>query len=450
MPSLPANILIKTDMPNKKIPALKQSSEGAHAQHRIAIFAPIEPLKSGIATYTTKILNGLLAKRPDIAIDVYIDDGYRPMDFGSDRVRFFSHAMFPQNRELYGGAVLYQAGNNYDFHGYMLPYIRDYSGIVELHDVRITGIYAALIERFSSHLKKFQLRRCLRMIRDYPELRFFLWYRFVQPLYEKDSYLDRHLYRKSLPVRKARLVIVRDSYPVHHFRLPEYKCRIITHGIDIKELPREPEKSRIRKRFKIKEDAFVLVSAGIINSIKKIDRVIEAIALVKDRLPGLLYVLAGQIVLGDNSIEALITTLGLGKQVRITGWLSNEDWLDYITIADAGINLRSQNLGEHSGPTTNFFERGKVMLISDFEQNRIYPDDFAIKIPNSDDDVRIIAEKIEWLYNNRDYIARGGRLAREFAVRELDFNDIIIRKYCDVMGLPGPAEYDPPAGGTRR
>jgi glycosyltransferase involved in cell wall biosynthesis len=426
-------------MPKIKIPASQESEDGGKTFARIAIFAPIEPLKSGIATYTTKLLNGLLKKRPDLTIDVYIDEGYQPMDFGSDKINFFNHTVFPQNNHLYNGAVLFQAGNNYEFHGYMLPYIRDYGGIVELHDVKISGIYANLIKRFSAHIKKFQLHQCIQLIMDYPELRFFLWYRFLRPLYDKDQYLDRHLYRKSLPVRKARLIIVRDNYPVHHFRLPGRKCRIITHGIDIKDLPDEFEKSKIRKRFSIKEDAFVLVSAGIINSIKKIDRVIEAIALVRDRLPGLLYVLAGQSVRGDASIESLITSLGLSDRVRITGWLSNEDWLDYITIADAGINLRSENLGEHSGPTTNFFERGKVMLISDFEQNRIYPDDFAIKIPDGDNDAGIIAEKIEWLYNNRDYITRGGRLAREFAVTELDFNEIIIKQYCSVMGLPEPS-----------
>lgn len=427
-------------MPKPEIPASQEYADGGKTSTRIAIFAPIEPLKSGIATYTTKILNGLLKKRPDLTIDVYIDEGYKPMDFGSDKINFFNHAVFPRNKHLYKGAVLFQAGNNYEFHGYMLPYIRDYGGIVELHDVKIPGIYSKLIERFSAQIKKFQLRQCLRMVLDFPELRFFLWYRFVKPLYDKDQYLDRHLYRKSLLVRKARLIIVRDKYPVRHFRLPGRKCRIITHGIDIKDAPDESEISGIRKRFNIKKDAFLLVSAGIINSIKKIDRVIEAIALVRDRLPGLLYVLAGQSVRGDDSIESLITTLGLRDRVRITGWLSNKDWLDYITIADVGINLRSENLGEHSGPTTNFFERGTVMLISDFEQNRIYPDDFAIKIPNSDNDTEIIADKIEWLYNNRDYISRGGRLAREFAIAKLDFNEIIIEQYCRVMGLPEPPE----------
>lgn len=421
-----------TKSPVPERPAAENS--GGSPSPRIALFAPIEPLQSGVATYTTKILKGLLKKRPDLSIDVYIDDGYQPMDFGPGRLRFINHREFPGSRASYA-AVLYQTGNNFEFHGYMFPYLYAYGGIVELHDVKLSGIYSQISHRLMEHAKALHLLQVVKMIVMYPELRYFLWYKFLKPWCSKDYYLDRHLYRKSFMVRRADMIIVRDEHPVNYFRLPARKCRVITHGIDIKELPGEERKAAIRRRFNMDAKAFVLVSAGIINSIKKIDRVIEAVARVRDKIPGLLYVLAGQSIRGDNYIESLIGRLGVGDIVRITGWLSNEDWLDYIAVADAGINLRSENLGEHSGPTANFFERGKVMLISDFEQNRIYPDDFAIKIPNIDDDVAIIAEKILWLYNNRDYRIRGGALARRFAEERLDFDEIIIARYCAVMGV---------------
>ncbi len=404
---------------------------------RIALFSPMEPLKSGVAWYSLKILQGLVKKRPNVDIDVYIDDGYRPDDIGLDNVRFLNHGLFHRNKDLYH-AVLYEFGNNYEFHSYMLPYIHAYGGIVEFHDVNTSGIYAKIIRQLADHLKKLRLLQFITTAALYPELRFFLWYKFMGPFRDKNAFLDRHLYRKSMVVRKAGMVIVHDDYMKNHFRLPPGKTRIITHGIDIRKLPTESEKAAIRRRLKIGKSDFVLVSAGLINSIKKIDRVIEAVARLKKETPDLLYVLAGQSVLGENYIESLIEKFGLAGRVRITGWLSNEDWLDCLSIADVGVNLRSENLGEFSGPTISFIEKGKVVLVSDFEQYRAFPDDFAIKIPNGPDDVKIIAEKILWLYNNRDFIKRGGRTAREYAVTKLDFDEIIIPLYCEAMGIPSP------------
>ncbi|MBP7736184.1 MAG: glycosyltransferase family 4 protein [Spirochaetes bacterium] len=402
---------------------------------RIALFSPMEPLKSGVAWYSLKIIQGLVKKRPGVAIDVYIDDGYAPDEIVSDAVRLLNHRLFHENRDLYH-AVLYEVGNNYEFHSYMLPYIHACGGIVEFHDVNTSGIYAKIIKDLAGHLKKLRLLRFITTVAVYPELRFFLWYKLIRPFREKNAFLDRHLYRKSMMVRKAAMVIVHDDFMRNHFRLPARKTRIITHGIDIRKLPSESEKAAIRRRMKIGKSAFVLVSAGLINSIKKIDRVIEAVARLKAETPDLLYVLAGQSVLGEHYIESLIEKFGLESRVRITGWLSNEDWLDYLSIADVGVNLRSENLGEHSGPTISFIEKGKVILVSDFEQYRAFPDEFAIKIPNGEDDVRLIAEKVLWLYNNRDFLKRGGRIAREYAITKLDFDERIIPLYCDAMRIP--------------
>lgn len=405
---------------------------------RIAMFTPMEPLKSGVAWYSLKILQGLVKKRPGVDIDVYIDDGYRPDDIGLGKVRFLNHGLFHQNKDLYR-AVLYEFGNNYEFHSYMLPYIHAYGGIVEFHDINTSGIYAKIIKQLADHLKKLRFIRFFATVAVYPELRFYLWYKFMGPFRDKNAFLDRHLYRKSMAVRKARHIIVHDDYVKNHFRLPAGKTTVITNGIDIRKLPTESEKAAIRRRFGIGRDDFVLVSAGLINSIKKIDRVIEAVARLKAKAPDLLYILAGQSVMGEHYIESLIEKFGLEGRVRITGWLSNEDWTGYLSVADVGVNLRSENLGEFSGPTISFIEKGKVVILSDFEQYRAFPDEFAIKIPNGDDDVRIIAEKILWLYNNRDLVSRGGMRAREYAVTKLDFDRIIIPLYCEAMNIPGQA-----------
>ncbi len=413
---------------------IRKAKPGKRSAERLAIFTPLEPLQSGVATFFTKLLKALAKGRPDLFIDIFVDDGYVPFDFQLPTVRILNHNFFRMN-SMYYNAIFYQMGNNYEFHSYLIPYLIKYGGIVEMHDIRIQGVYARIIDSLKENLLKFNVIQIIKAMMRFPELAFFFIGKMFSSATRKEKWLDRHLYGKSFAVRKSKRIIIRDTSLVTRFGLPEKKCSIIIHGMDVKTLPDKAEQERIRTRLNIKKKQFVIVTAGIIHNSKRIDKVLEALGRIKKEVPDFLYVLAGESIWEGNTIEELILSNGLEDRVRVTGWIPNEDWFDYITIADIGINLRGNSSGEQSGPLSNFIERGKVILISDYDQYKIYPDEFAIKIKLDAAEVDSIASMIKQLHRDRAYLVRAGLLARAYAEKELDFDKKIVQKYYGALGL---------------
>jgi glycosyltransferase involved in cell wall biosynthesis len=413
---------------------LRKQSTLKSSATRLAIFSPLEPLQSGVATFFTKLLKALAKEKPDLFIDIFIDDGYTPIDFQLPRVRILNHDFFAMN-SMYYDTIFYQMGNNYEFHGYLIPYLIKYPGIVEMHDIKIQGVYARIIDSLKEYVLRFNIIQIIRNAVLYPELIFFIIAKIFKSGVRKETWLDRCLYGKSFALRKSKEIIIRDTSLLARFGLSKKKCHIIIHGMDIKPLPDDGEKARIRRRLNIKKNEFVIVTAGIIHNSKRIDKVLEALGKIKNKIPGFLYVLAGESIWEGCTIEELILSNGLKGQVRVTGWIPNEDWLDYITIADIGINLRGNSSGEQSGPLSNFIERGKVVLISDYDQYRIYPDEFAIKIKLDATEIDSMARAIERAYGGRPHLARAGARARKYAEEELNFDKKIIRQYIKVLGF---------------
>ena len=399
---------------------------------RLAIFTPMEPLKTGIATYVTKFIASLTKVKPELFIDIFIDDEYKPFIPECARVRVMNHRLFEIN-SFYYNSIIYQMGNDARFHSYMIPYIKKYPGVVEMHDIKIRAIYVSIMEVLKESLKNFEILNSLKIFFKYPELIYFVITMLLGRIVNKENLLDRCFYRNSFAIRKSRKIIIRDNTLCSRFRLPKKKCIPIIHGIDLKKLPCESEISKIRKRLEIGRYKFVIVTAGLIHNSKRIDKVFQALGNIKNIIPDFLYVLAGESIWDGCSLESLIRIHGLEKHVRVTGWISNQEWFDYITIADVGINLRGNSSGEHSGPLVNFIERGKVILISDYDQYRIYPDEFAIKIGHGPDEVKAIADALIWIMNNPQYAKHAGKTARKYAEEILDFDNSIIKQYCEII-----------------
>lgn len=398
---------------------------------KLAVFTPLLPLKTGIATYFTDLLIAMLEKEKNLLIDIYINNNYTPSDiYRHERIRIIDHLMFNKNVSFYK-TILYQMGNNYEFHYYMIPYIKRYGGVVEMHDILINAIYNRLSTNFKSAIQGICLRSVSHYLISYPELRF---YAYKKLLGKDHQYLEKKLYSRTLPVRKADRIIIRDYENIKRFNLPKRKCSIIIHGVTIGSLADENRRKKIRKSLGIPADAFVVLSAGIIHNNKRIDRVLEALGRICDRIPRLVYVLAGESHWQGEDINDVIVRYNLKKMVRVTGWLSLNTWKDYISVCDVGVNLRGNSSGEHSGPMAQFMQQGKPILISDYDQFRSFPDECTIKIPHGEHEVEKIAEGICRLYRDIKLRKAMGVSARNYAKSKLSF-ETISEQYMCVLGL---------------
>lgn len=138
-----------------------------------------------------------------------------------------------------------------------------------------------------------------------------------------------------------------------------------------------------RRHLGLPEEAFVVISLGFVTPRKRIPQVLAAFARLVTQVPNALYFLVGQPVQGFD-VEKLLQQLDLVGRVRLTGWVDDEQFYDYLAAAHVCVNLRYPVEGETSSTALRAMSYGKPTLVSNAGSLAELPDDACLKItPNS-------------------------------------------------------------------
>jgi glycosyltransferase involved in cell wall biosynthesis len=142
---------------------------------------------------------------------------------------------------------------------------------------------------------------------------------------------------RRLPLVFTRAVNTRDFLAAHG--VPPERVRPVYDPCDFavyRPIPRaEP-----RARFGYGPEHVVLVHHGILHPNKGNDRILRALAEIRDHCPGLRYLLVGD---GPDMrrLRALTAELGIGDRVRFTGWLPRlEQVNEALNAGDIGLVMR--------------------------------------------------------------------------------------------------------------
>lgn len=125
------------------------------------------------------------------------------------------------------------------------------------------------------------------------------------------------------------------------------KVRFWRNGLDLGHLrpPSEDEARAARREIGIDGDAFVLVTAARLARWKRIDRALDALALLRESVPA-----ARLFVVGDGeeraALEEQAQRLGLGDRVRFVGAVPQPEVQRYLWAADVFLSLNElSNVG---------------------------------------------------------------------------------------------------------
>ncbi|NOU36674.1 MAG: glycosyltransferase family 4 protein [Kiritimatiellaceae bacterium] len=100
------------------------------------------------------------------------------------------------------------------------------------------------------------------------------------------------------------------------------------------------DRNAARSKFGLAANDFVVVHHGVLHPNKGNDRIIRAMADLKNKLPNLKYLLVGS---GPemNRLKLMCSELGMTDRVIFTGWLPTEqDVVEAIRTADVGLVMR--------------------------------------------------------------------------------------------------------------
>ncbi|RAI42487.1 glycosyltransferase [Rhodoplanes roseus] len=399
-------------------------------RRRIAMVAPLPPAKSGIADYTADLLPYL---QEYFDIDLYVARNNAPNEALSAQYRvFYADDLYNNIRNYY--TVLYHFGNS-EFHTHMYSMLRDLPGVVVLHDAFLSGMvgYVDFNLGRSGFFATEMLTAHGSLARNY----------LLQTPREKgigDSIAGLPCSRRVLD--NATGIILHSPYALrlleeHH---PE---RWRPQTWIIPSLARCPvaisvgERNSIRDRLGIAADAFVIATFGHITWTKFGDRLLEAFVSLcakGDQRAHLIF--AGELESDDFGyrLKQQIHASGLADRIRLTGYLSDVDYKDYLIAADLAVQLRKITRGETSAAVLNCLEYGIPLIVNACGTMNDYPDEVVVRLSPDPSVAELIAaiselaasdsRRSQLAASGRDYIAsfhHVRRCASEYAAAITSF-----------------------------
>ena len=386
---------------------------------KIALFTPLNPVRSGIADYNEELLPEL---GRHAAIDLYVDGSYTPSNCAlGDRfpVRVFHAASF---RPADYDAILYHMGNNFSAHRYVYEAMKQFPGIVVLHDYVLQGFYAEMLAadrdqaRYAELLQKYYpadgARLAQRMIDRLPP-----------PIWESELAMQ-------FPLNEE-IIALADAVIVHSEFLKKRLAE--NHSLPIAVIPHHghhlPPRDRrqVRQELGFALDDLVLLSTGFVTRNKRYETIIPALAELA--MPNLKYVIVGQ----DEANYLKVISRGKRLSILRQGFVSHGELEKYLTAADICLNLRFPTMGENSGSLLRMMSAARPVLVSDTGSYRDLPDGAVIKISCDVDEKEMIARFVRALAEDPDFRESLGREAARYAVQECAIASCA-RQYAEFIG----------------
>lgn len=390
---------------NQRSTAIKVDSS-SEPPLRVACFAPITPCMSGIAEYTEQLLLHLPQLEMDCFIEEYTPDHYLIRE-RIDCYHFSAFARLHSQRPY--NVMLYQMGNN-ALHAYMLPFIEHYPGVLVLHDFSLLGLYRQLSRQLGE-------RRSAQMhfAEEHPDHDPMVW--------ENDDALGELSFTDFPMV--GRLASQSRSLVVHSSWLREELKKLIGENVPIAAFPLgvsmnhvlapRPPREELRRRYLLPKDAFVIVSIGVINRLKRLTQVLEAFDEFHDSCPNSYFVLAGPadpVVL--RQMNSYCKARKLKHCVRFLGHRETHELYEVIDLADVCVNLRYPSMGESSATLASILAMGKPVLTTPIPQYLEFPDSVCWKVRLGSSERRELVDYFRALHASPETAKALGSNAREF------------------------------------
>ncbi|HET9211858.1 MAG TPA: glycosyltransferase family 4 protein [Thermoanaerobaculia bacterium] len=368
---------------------------------RLAYYSPLPPQRSGIADYSAELLPHLAAH---CEIELIVDEGVRPAAELAAR--------FPVNghKALAGllaagrfDAVLYQLGNNRDYHASIYRTLIDHPGVVVLHEyvihhlVRDLTLFAGDPEAYVREMRyaygrtgEAMARRCVATGVPLDP--------WSYPLFERavDASLGVIVHNHAT---RDRVLASR----------PLARIATIPHHLSLEGLPEIPE-AAARAELGIAPGEIVVATFGFLTASKRPEVLLRAFARLRQEVPNARLLIVGEV--SPHFDFARILTPGLRAGVTVTGRLEIDRFLLYMRACDVAVNLRHPTAGETSGTVVRLLGMGKPLIVNETGSFAEIPDDCCAKVPLDDTEEDLLLAYLRLLAGDEPLRRRMGENAR--------------------------------------
>ena len=377
---------------------------------KIAFFTPLNPRRCGVSDYSEDLLPQLAAAAD---VDLVIER-YTPSNPAiAQQFRTLTGGEFRERATQYDSCV-YQIANSFEYHGYLVPYLAEYPGIVVLHDFSLQYLMLGM-----SALQG-DLATLVRFLRP--------TYGAQAPSLARKLFLNQvNPYEVSMvrPILDwARGVIVHSecvqAKVLEEAPDRENDIRFMRMAVPLEAAP--VNGAELRSRYGFAPGDFVVASVSTLSYAKRLEVTLKGILRVRRRFPNLRFVIVGGGALGAK-VRGEVERHGLQDVVRHTGWVSSEQYRDYIRMADVVTDLRYPSGTEASASLSRAIAAGKPVIVSAHGWFLTFPDSFAFKIPVNADETAALARHLSELIENPEHRSGMAHAAEDFAREHLRLED---------------------------
>lgn len=331
-------------------------------KQKLLYVSPFWPIKSGISEYSENLVWGLQSY-----FDVTLLSNNGKYDNKKLAGTFCCEQYSPKTDYSSYDYIIYNMGNNPDYHGYMYDMIHKYPGYIILHDFVLyyltVGYYAQRNQVFSKIYEMAGVEG-IQIVKDSlkknPD---------GELLHHKDIAALLPLNKEILQC--ARGVFVHSQHTANLVKsvLPEkevYTIHLVQSAFDACY-----NKNFLRKMFSLTKDDYIVASIGFIAPSKQNDLVCRAVNLYNQKHEKKIhYVMVGEGDFADDYLNAYI---------HKTGFIDNAAFFDAIYGCDLIMNLRNPYNGESSATVLQCMAMKKPCVITDVGWFSELPDDAVVK-----------------------------------------------------------------------
>jgi glycosyltransferase involved in cell wall biosynthesis len=387
---------------------------------KLALVTPWPPQHSGIADYAFDLAK--VCSRQQVQLVVYTTEACPSALTGVEIISvdtawdFSVLAGFDQ--------IIYQLGNNTDFHLWMVPLLQDHPGIIHVHDLVMhhmvawqtwlqgdTEAYLDVLERWYGKSGKLAGERALQEEK-------YLW--------DSDDIAAYPLSEEYL--QDARGIMVHSQYALEHVRattphIPSFQV---------------PQLYDLKARGGASNALRTIVVLGGVDPQKRLDWVIGAVAVLGDRLPENLRVklrISGNIDPRCNHLVDQARELtGRGVQIEFLGRIDEAKFDQEFRNADLCIALRYPTMGETSAIVSKALQYGIPTVVNDIGWYAELPGHIVKKLP-VERCQQILCDLLEYLVRDEAAFAEWSQRCLSFAHTEFSL-EAYAKRYLEIACNP--------------
>lgn len=411
----------------KKLPSLEK-------RLKIAVATPWPDQKTGIANYVFKLMP-YWTKYFDV--DIFVTDS----DDKTPHIENVYGGLYPLSelRIKYSeyDTVLYQIGNNAEFHKNIYEMFCEFPGIAEIHDLVLHPFFYHsyfLQKDFASYKKALEIGYGHEGLEHFEQVK------------NKCTNPDETRFPMSKTIiKQAKATIFHNHWSQD--RADTNGVYVIPHACFDTEVVAQNDKTTLneslRGRIHLQDGETLIGCFGFVNANKRPEKVMQALKnILTSGVTARLTFFGEQ---KNSEIDHMAEQYEVSEYVTVTGYLDKAEYGMALELCDIVVNLRYPSMGEASGTLCEAFKYGKPVVVTGINQYLEYPDEVCWKVGVGKEEVPLLAAYLKKLVANKELRTALGENAKAYADNVLT-PDKIARMYLEVFSY---AENDKLRGAAR-